>query len=356
MIKYYFLLFIFLYFSHGAFAQLFPYNSNEWDPDWTYTVFSDSFDSTSLNTKKWDVVTDFGRGNCVFVDSTGLTYLVDSSFLHLNMAYSPGYCYDLNGTSHCPDYIAAEIVSKKLFKYGIYEGRMKFAVEKGSWPAFWFFGGSGASNPMYNKDGYASEIDIAEHNWFKNFIFRSHHTEHVLHWWWPSKVYGSDQASLGKEGSARVSADRGEWHTFKLIYTPYYLRFFVDGNLSWEKSRFYILNEKGEKINIVAGNLNENPELYEHEWFPRHEGNIRLSQQVAGTVNNPVAPQTSLFDWVTFKSFFEAPTITCPDFIYSGNDCTPTLNVNPKAQNVTWSLSPASLFTGKLTGKGKTAE
>jgi len=63
------------------------------------------------------------------------------------MIYQPGSCYTLDGNTICPNYLCAELQSVEQFKYGIYEGRMKFATARGSWPAFWFFGGSDSEDP-----------------------------------------------------------------------------------------------------------------------------------------------------------------------------------------------------------------
>lgn len=75
---------------------------------------------------------------------------------------------------------------------------------------------------------------------------------------------------------------------------------------------------------------------------------------MAGNVwNNDIsAPQTSLFEWVTYKQFFLAPEIT----IYN-TSClaiTATMDVATEATNVSWQLTPSSLFT-TLSGTGKVA-
>lgn len=142
MDKKYWGLIILVFLSNLSYAQLFPYNPQEWDVKWTTTEFSDYFDGISLKTDKWNVATDFERGNCVFVDLPDITYSVNNERLHLSMIYQPGYCYTDKGITKCPSYISAEISYKESYKYGNYEGRMKFSVLKGSWPAFWFFGGS----------------------------------------------------------------------------------------------------------------------------------------------------------------------------------------------------------------------
>jgi hypothetical protein len=59
-----------------------------------------------------------------------------------------------------------------------------------------------------------------------------------------------------------------------------------------------------------------------------------------------------MFDWVTYKKFFLAPEITCPNLICSSG--TATLDVDSEATNITWQLSPSSLFS-TTSGSGSTA-
>jgi len=77
MIKNYLILFVFLLLSQLNYAQWFPYNPREWDTNWTTNVFCDSFNAVTVDTDKWDIVTNFGRGNCVFRNLPNVTYSVD---------------------------------------------------------------------------------------------------------------------------------------------------------------------------------------------------------------------------------------------------------------------------------------
>lgn len=350
MIKNYLVISIFLFLAKFNYAQWFPYNSREWDINWTITKFSESFNDVTLDTEKWDVMINFGRGNCMFRDLPNVTYSVDGQYLNLNMIYQPGSCFlNDNGDTICPAYISGEVWSDEQFKYGIYEGRMKFATQRGSWPAFWFFGGSDSEDPLYSN-GYHSEIDIAEYNWYSKWYGYDPTTEHVLHWWGPQGAL-----PIGGETKVEAPVDWDNWHTFKLIYTPYYLEFYTNGTLNWKKSRFYIINGTGEKLDINVEQITESTVYYKHEGFPQHAGHIILSQQASGNVEMPlVAPQTSLFDWVTFKQFFLAPEIT----LSSDNICasgTATASLDEDASDISWSLSPASLFTGTTSGSYTTA-
>ena len=264
------------------------------------------------------------------------------------MLYFPGYQYTDKGVTHYPDYISSEISTNQSYKYGIYEGRMKFASGTGSWPAFWFFGGSGADDPQYNS-GYASEIDFAELNW----RYTSSSTDHVFHWWTPN---GQQESIFNGEHNTNVNWSG--WHTFKVIYRPYDVKFYIDGIGSWQRSRFYYLVPIAGTwfpIDKFIEQINAGDSYPEWEWFPKHAGAIILSQQVSNHVNNPIVqPQTTLFDWVSYREFFDTPEITVPELVCSNSSETATLDVDERASNITWTLSPSNMFT-TTSGSGSTA-
>jgi len=161
-------------------------------------------------------------------------------------------------------------------------------------------------------------------------------TEHVLHWWGP----GGGELPIGGKKQMEASVNWNDWHTFKLIYTPYYLKFYVDSTLNWEKSRFYIISGTGKKLDIDVEQITENTTYYKHEGFPQHAGHIILSQQAAGSVELPlIAPQTSFFDWVTYKKFILAPEISLSTDLI-GTSGTATLDVDPNAQNISYTSFP----------------
>jgi hypothetical protein len=58
-------------------------------------------------------------------------------------------------------------------------------------------------------------------------------------------------------------------------------------------------------------------------------------------------------NYVTVKKFFLPPEISCPVVVCSTG--TATLDVDSKASNITWTLSPGAYFSGATSGTGKTA-
>ncbi len=68
MTKKTFLTLIFLSLSQLIFAQLFLYEPDKWDEDYTFEKFRDDFQGTSLDTWKWHLTTNYGRSECIFLD------------------------------------------------------------------------------------------------------------------------------------------------------------------------------------------------------------------------------------------------------------------------------------------------
>lgn len=138
---------------------------------------------------------------------------------------------------------------------------------------------------------------------------------HFYHWY---------NASMG-------SSMDDNFHVYKCVWTPDKIDFYMDNVLK----------------NTVLVSVNP-------QYFPFRPLHVILSQQVACLdCATPTAPQTSSFDYVKVKKFFLAPQIICPTFICSTYPA--SMDVDPAATNITWALTPSSLFNGATTGTGKIA-
>lgn len=97
----------------------------------------------------------------------------------------------------------------------------------------------------------------------------------------------------------------------------------------------------------------------EQYWYPSLRQHVILSQQVTryGLIDPSMdkieTPQTSSFDWVKVREFFLAPEIDCPDAICTTE--TASLDVDDRASDFSWSLTPTNLFSGAKTGTGNIA-
>jgi len=323
-----------LLFCVKGFAQSNPRMENE---NYMYTVFYDYFDTPNLDRSKWNVSHD-GKKTCgIWVDGAN-TLNQANSCLNLSIIASPGYTItDGLGHTYTADYISSEVTSSVTpFLHGSFECRAKYANQRGSWPAFWLFGGDGVACP---PGGNACEIDISEF-WSYTELMKPEDgvycmdkmkLENNCHRYYPPLICGVDNFEHWYNALMASSMDNN-FHVYKCVWTP-------------EKIDFYMDNV----LKSTALKASYNP-----DYFPYLPLSVKLSQQVnclnCGTI---VAPQTSSFDYVKVKQFFLAPEITFSNNLicYSG---TATIDVDAAATNITWQLTPSNLFT-TASGSGKVA-
>lgn len=297
-----------------------------YNPNYTWTTFKEDFSAVTLDRKIWLPTTRFKRGLGFLVDSAK-TISIRKGNLLLKMKRVPNHrdsMWHVNGWQQVKsDYVGGEISTIRKFRYGIFECRAKYAHKRGSWPAFWLIGNSNIPCP---PGGSGSEIDIAE------LAREGDHPlmMHVIHYYYPPKdCKVSIQKNMNKKIYPMSRAQK--YYTFKCIWTPEKIQYFIDDKLMHE---------------VINNN---------YEWFPKIPLNMVLSQQVLQAYDiygeiKPKAPQTSRFEWVRVKEFFLAPEISCPAEI--PQQATATLDLDSRAENITWKLTPSSSFT-KSEGRGK---
>jgi beta-glucanase (GH16 family) len=317
--KNFYLIFVFFIYSQSLVYSQPEYRFNE---SYTTTELFDDF-TNNLNPNTWFATTHLIKGLSgnpfIYVDST-VTINVDTnnSRLCLSMISSPNYtATDWDGNPITADYIVGEVNSEEFFSYGIFECNARFAHDFGSFPAFWLYGGGGVDCSI----DHINEIDIVEcrvHSFHGTPLPKLQN--HIFDYPPPC---GS---AVGYEFTETQDINWDVNHTFKCIWSPYRITFWIDDTLLKEV--------------VYQG----------QSWYPNHHMRVILSQQVqSGTL---VVPQTSYFNWVKVRSFFLAPEITCPNLICSSG--TATLDVDNNAENITWQLSPSNLFS-TTSGSGSTA-
>lgn len=234
---------------------------------------------------------NYGRGSEIMINSD-TTIKVRNGALELSM------CRNIQNYP----YVGGELISNNSFGYGIYECTANFATDKGSWAAFWLFGGGG-------------EIDIAENKWFDSINVK---IGNYIHRWegGPLPTY----SWTGNESSVYGNST----HVYKCIWNSTEIMFYTDGVL----------------------NFSNNPLLF----IPINSQHIYISQQVQrdeGTGPDKFGTfkdyQTSYFYSVKYKEFFDIPIVNCPEIICSSS-CA-TLSVDSRATNITWTLSPSNKFS-----------
>jgi len=192
-------------------------------------VWSDEFDGTSIDTKKWDHEVDcWGGGNNELQCYTtrAKNSRVENGHLIIQ-AIQESYTTDgtgctLNqGCSGTKSYTSARLSTENIasWLYGKFEMRAKLPKGKMLWPAFWML-------PTDNKYGAwaaSGEIDIME---YKGQEFNL--VQGTLHFGgsWPNNVYqGSGPSPI--DGISDFSED---FHTFAVVWEKDLMTWLVDGN------------------------------------------------------------------------------------------------------------------------------
>lgn len=182
-------------------------------PDGYTLVWNDEFDGTSLNTTKWTYeIWNAGQVNNelqAYVKSDGVATVADGA---LSIT-----CKKVDG----------KVVSARLYanyktgwKYGYFEARIKLPKGRGTWPAFWMMpvNFDNNSNPWPG----CGEIDIMEEVGYNpNYVSSTIHC---------NKYNNTGTATEHTE--RYLAGAEGDFHVYACEWTAYYLRFYVDGELT----------------------------------------------------------------------------------------------------------------------------
>jgi beta-glucanase (GH16 family) len=166
-------------------------------------------------------------------------------------------------------YTSARLLSKRKFRYGIFEMRAKLPYGRGTWPAFWLLA---ANRPLnWPRDG---EIDIMEHLGFEmNVVHATIHCQNFNH------MIGTQ---IGK--STKVNDVSNQFHLYQLYWSNNKIEVYVDNKL------FYTYTK--------PANANYD------SWPFDNEFNIILNTAVGGNwggvkgIDDSIFPQKYIIDYV----------------------------------------------------------
>ncbi|MNP95791.1 Chitodextrinase precursor [compost metagenome] len=192
-------------YPSGNTAQCLLFLQPQYQLNWT-----DDFTGTQLNSTEW-----FHRLQGVWRDAyndpTALTVAND------NLIIQP-YTDVVNGvTTHHSD----EIATKRQFLYGRFEAKIAMVNAPASWSAFWIQSNTNG-NPIGDPQKAGMEMDIVES------LPNDGRVHSNIHW----DGYGASHKSTGII-TGDVGANSGNYHIYAMEWTPYYYKFYVDGNLTW---------------------------------------------------------------------------------------------------------------------------
>lgn len=239
------------------------------DEDKGTLVWSDEFDKDGVpNAEEWEYNTGgWGWGNGErqnYLDNTkeSVTAEVKNGSLIIK-------AYKKNGK-----WVSARMCSKKSFKYGYIEGKMKVTDKKGFWPAFWML----PSRPYkYGEWPASGELDIMEN---APTVCGDHRAFSTLH---AKNHHNGDGISIA---SITYKHDLSKkWHTFAIKWTPDEVYAIYDGvvqssysndgdykNYPYDSPFYIILNlavggnlggNDAESVNATA----ENPVTFEIDYI-----------------------------------------------------------------------------------------
>ena len=213
-------------------------------------IFSDDFEGTSLDTRKWETCPEWDRqGRSTWKNDM---VSVSGGLLHLKFKRDPELGKQKSGNKTLADnWIRAGAVRTRkqewpwdmLFEnaFGYYEARIKFPVVSGTWGAFWLMSPTQGITSDEGRDG--TEIDIIE-------SINNHRGRYnaALHW----NGYGSQHKSTGSGDNNTLPVDiyDGEFHIIALDWSPSEYVFYVDGQVFWRTDGGAQFNNSG---------INQNP-------------------------------------------------------------------------------------------------
>ncbi|RZF59755.1 family 16 glycosylhydrolase [Sphingobacterium corticibacterium] len=177
-----------------------------------HPVWADEFDYEGLpNTEKWSYdIGGSGWGN------NELQYYTEARSENVKVADGLLTITARKEAYEGSEYTSTRLISKGKgdFLYGRFEVKAKVPQGRGTWPAAWML----PTDWTYGDWPASGEIDILEHvGYDQDVVHISVHTEDYNH------VIGTQKTAFKKIENATT-----EFHTFRVDWTPAYIRGFVD--------------------------------------------------------------------------------------------------------------------------------
>lgn len=268
-------------------------------------VWSDEFSSNTLDLNNWTAeigtsINGWGNNELQYYTNRPENLFVQNGQLHI-----VGKKENYQGREYTSARIKTQ--SKKTWKYGKIEARMKLPTGQGLWPAFWMLGQniSTVSWPAYG------EIDIMEH------VNSDNKVHGTMHW---------DANGHAYYGGDTTIADVTQFHVYAVEWDSASIKWFVDGTKYWT-------------ANILNG-INSTSEFHE-PFF------ILLNMAIGGNfpgnpTANSVIADTLIVDYVRVYQKGNFPS----SLVESSSNTMMSLSPNPKSASLP--LNVKFNFAGKF--------
>lgn len=268
-------------------------------------VFEDHFNGNTLNTAYWYNKRKWGDfpPNVEPVIYLTENVFLQNGYLHLILKNDNRWHYVPNlNTIHFYPYSGGMIWSKKYFRYGIFEAKIKLPNEKKLWSAFW----------LYGSATYGDEIDIFEQYWTNKKV----NLKSTIH-------HSGEQIS---DNNKYNTSFLDNWHTY---------------TLSWDDKN---LNNACIKVHIDGNKVSDFKKNNNDRLYNTYLGNI-----VGETVDYPEKGQNIIFNLFLHDNTPSLPQTMLVDYIkvwqkQNCNDIVTICNYDAKFDN--------NIFTGRIIKSG----
>ena len=286
-------------------------------------VWSDEFDSTSLDMSKWS----FDTGGSGFGNNELEYYTNRSSNLHIEngnlviQALKENY----SGKSYTSARIKTQ--GKYSVAYGKIEARMKLPYGNGMWPAFWMLGDNinSVSWPACGETDIMEMVGGSGTNGTTNLSDATVYG--TVHW-----SNNGQHAQFGNHYSLSSGKFADSFHTFSIVWTPQ--------QISW-----YCDDHKYLSISITPSGLS----AFHNKFFIIL--NLAVGGNWPGSPNSStVFPQTMLVDYVrVYKDVSQLPTVglTSPQN-NSKFDANSNITLSADAGTETGTITNVEFFQGNI--------
>ncbi|PYE55274.1 carbohydrate binding domain-containing protein [Deinococcus yavapaiensis] len=203
-------------------------------------VWSDEFSSPSLDLGKWSYqlgngfmsgnqyVAGWGNNELEYYTDRSQNVSVEDGHLVIT-ARREAYTGQAGAAQATFDWTSGRLRTAGKFSraYGKFEIRAKLPTGKGLWPAIWML--PEEPNP-YGGWAASGEIDIIE-GWGS----KPNRLGHTIHYGgiWPGNIYSSEEFTFPASGTV------ADWHTYTLEWRPGEIRWYVDGQLTSTRTRWW---------------------------------------------------------------------------------------------------------------------
>jgi beta-glucanase (GH16 family) len=160
----------------------------------------------------------------------------------------------------CPDTSIATLSHDAknfhAWRYGYFEGRMKWDVVRGSWPAFWLIPVQSAKRTdIFNGIHESGEIDI-----FEGQGDHPHQLYTTVHDWTNNT---HDSANKNNTVQLPSDIDLNKWHVYGLLWTAGQLTWYLDNKpihseptpAVFDRQDYYIVLSSQESVNWKEGDM-----------------------------------------------------------------------------------------------------